>query len=138
MGVIWLVFVWTAISEIGIPNSVPHGLLCLLCSLVGAILVTTFLLLLGILVTMIYPQINCVIGRHEYEITGQGFLERNESAETLSFWHSIKAIILVGPYIYVRLNAFMFVVIPRHGFATEQDFKNFYQILSQRWNTTSP
>jgi len=137
LAVIWILFVATEIYQIGIPKNVSLALLCLLCSIVGAILVTSGLLLLGILMTILHPLTSDVIGNHEYEITEQGFLERDKSAETLSFWPGIKAIILAGPYIYVRMNALMFAIIPRHSFATEHEFENYYQTLIQHWRTTS-
>ena len=109
-------------------------LLCLLCSLVVAFVTTFALLFLGILVTLYGPQISGVVGCHNYEITEKGFLDQNEGGELLTFWHSIRAIKLTGPYILVRINIIQFHIVPRHAFPTADEFDNFYQILVKYWN----
>lgn len=135
----WVVFavIWILVAGDVISTGHPKGgamlLVCLLCSLVAALVITLSLFFIGIFLTMLSPQMGGVIGHHEYEISERGFLERNENMETLSFWHSIRAIKLAGSYIYVRISAFLFVIIPMRGFASKQDFENFYQALTQNW-----
>lgn len=115
-----LAIIWGLVVSEVIKTDIPKGLsmvlLCLACSLIGAFLITLSLFFTVVFLTMLSPQIGGVIGRHEFEITEKGFLERNENAETVSFWHSIKSIKLAGPYIYVRTSALLFAIVPRHGF----------------------
>ena len=134
LAIIWIFIAATVYEKAGIPNNVIHALLCLLCTFVGAILMMSILIIGLLFLTLTLPQISGVIGHHEYEITDQGFIERNKNAETLSFWHSIKEIVLAGSYIYVRINAYQFVIIPRRGFATQQEFENYCQNLKQFWH----
>lgn len=132
--VIWILLFMTEISKLGIPNKIILLLLCLLCSLAGALFILLTLFSIGTIISMLSPQIGGIIGAHEYEIMEKGFLEKNGNAETLSYWYSIRSIVLAGSYIYIRVSALLFMIVPRRGFASEQDFDNFYRALIQHWH----
>jgi hypothetical protein len=78
-----------------------------------------------------------VLGEHEFEIRSDGLFERTSANEGLNRWKGIQSVSRSGNQIHVRINAFLWHVIPRHGFKSDEEFHRYFELLRQRWQSAA-
>jgi|ERR1700726_881176 len=66
-----------------------------------------------------------VLGKHDYSLTEEGLREVTEVNDSLQKWNGIQDIIALPRYIFFRINGYLFHVIPRRAFASEEQFYAF-------------
>ena len=75
-----------------------------------------------------------VLGKHEYVITDEGLSERTKSNESLIKWSGIDEVKINKSYIFVRINQYLFHMVPRRSFSSLAKFEEFGNILTSRSN----
>jgi len=128
-----LAFIWIA-SEKGMPNTKIDWIGIILVSIVGGIAG----MLAGTLVSFVFillssSKSNGTLGHHEYEISAEGLFEKTPVNEGLSKWAGIQEIRVVGPYVVFRISSFLFHIIPKRSFSTEQEFIAFVEASRNAW-----
>jgi len=128
-----LAFMWIA-SDKGMPNTTIDWLGIIIGSVVGGIAG----MLAGTLVSFVFilfssSKTNGTLGHHEYEIGAEGLFEKTPVNESLSKWAGIHEIRVVGPYLVFRISSFLFHIIPKRSFATEQEFVAFIDAARNAW-----
>jgi uncharacterized membrane protein len=78
-----------------------------------------------------------VLGRHEFEIRSDGLFERTVANEQLSKWSGIAAVEDVNSFIYVKINGYLFHIIPRRSFATATEYDEFFTALRTGWQSAA-
>jgi hypothetical protein len=104
----------------------------------------------GALVAMVFGSAVCVawilsvanqktgvLGPHEYEIRSDGLFERTSANEGLNRWNGIQSVSRSADQIHVRINGYLFHVIPRHGFGSDAEFDQYFEVLRQRWQAAA-
>ena len=76
---------------------------------------------------------NGILGEHHYEIQKDGLFERTEANEGLAKWSGIERILKPKRFIVIGITGFLFHIIPRSAFKTEQEFEQFFMELRARW-----
>ena len=104
-------------------------------SFIGALVATlvTWLWNLGCILLMSNSK-SGVLGKHEYVITDEGLSERTKSNESLIKWSGIDEVKINKSYIFVRINQYLFHMVPRRSFSSLAKFEEFGNILTSRSN----
>lgn len=118
----------------GAPDSAREWTVLVIASLgggVGGMVAGLIISMLFILTTS--SKSNGILGEHEYEITPQGLLEKTNANEGLSKWSGIQDIRKVGPFLLFRISGYLFHVIPRRSFVSEEAFQDFFENAKRKW-----
>lgn len=78
-----------------------------------------------------------VLGEHEYELRSDGLFEKTVANEGLNRWSGIQSVTRSSNQIHVRINGYLFHVIPRHGFGSDDEFYRYFELLRQRWQSAA-
>jgi len=76
---------------------------------------------------------NGVLGEHEYEITSDGLFERTAANEGVSRWSGIEEVRVCRSYALFRISGYLFHIIPKRSFESEQQFNEFVQKAKHSW-----
>ncbi len=74
------------------------------------------------------------LGRHTFQIERDIFRATNELGENAIKWKGVDRVRKTKNYIYVRLNYYMYFLLPRRCFEHQNEFDNFYLLLMERTN----
>lgn len=72
------------------------------------------------------------IGNQTFKITDSGFSEVTEGTETISSWNAIEKIYKTKQYIFVRISAYRFHIIPKRAFQSDEEFEQFATLLMDK------
>jgi hypothetical protein len=97
------------------------------CALLGSVLFCV------IWVLAVANQKSGVLGEHEYEIRSDGLFEKTVANEGLNRWGGIQTISRSRDQIHVRVSAYLFHVIPKHSFRSDEDFDRYFEQLRHHW-----
>ncbi|USD23093.1 YcxB family protein [Microbulbifer variabilis] len=102
-------------------------------SFIGALVATLIAWLwnLGCILLMSNSK-SGVLGKHEYVITEEGLSESTEANEALIKWSGIDNVKINKNYILVRVNQYLFHMLPRRSFSSLAKYEEFGNILSSR------
>lgn len=67
-----------------------------------------------------------VLGIHHYELLPEGIKESTTANESLQRWGAIVTVRIHGNYLLFRVNNYLFHVIPKRAFESEENFMSFY------------
>jgi YcxB-like protein len=68
-----------------------------------------------------------VLGSHQFELLQEGLRESTSVNESLQRWESIVEIKVYGDLLLIRINNYLFHVIPKRSFKNQIEFESFYQ-----------
>ena len=117
----------------GFTFSSKSVLIGVVSSFIGALLATlvAWLWNLGCILFMSNSK-SGVLGKHEYVITEKGLFESTEANESLIKWSSIDEVEINKNYIIIRINQYLFHMLPRRSFNSLAKYEEFGNILSNR------
>ena len=97
-------------------------------------------LLGGFAVTLLFilnssNEKNGVLGKHTYKISSEGLRESTCSNEGLQKWNGVQSVGKSANFIFIRINSYMFHVIPRRAFSSLEKFEAFYVEAQNLWAT---
>lgn len=98
---------------------------------VGALLAGFAVSLAYILLTS--STINGVLGEHTYQITPEGLRESTSSNEGLQKWVGVHAVDKSSGFIFIRISGYLFHLIPRRAFGSQQEFESFFVSARNLW-----
>lgn len=95
-------------------------------------------LLAGFLISLLFITLtsnmkNGVLGRHTYRLTEEGLHESTAANEGLQKWHGIQTVGKSKSFIFLRINGYLFHLIPRRAFGTAQEFESFWAKARDYW-----
>ena len=73
-----------------------------------------------------------VVGEHYFEITEQGFHEKTNQNDSLQGWSGMLKPMRSKQLTLVRINAYLFHVLPRRAFADDHEYDAWWNELSRR------
>ncbi len=116
------------------PDSAKQVALTVAIGLVFGVLalVSTFIICLP-LVLLASNQQSGVLGEHIYTLTEDGFHERTPVNESLHKWIGIKDVKNIGDYLVLQINSYLFHIVPRRSFATNEGFEAFFHAAQVYW-----
>jgi len=76
-----------------------------------------------------------VLGKHKFRISDEGLWSSIESGESLLKWKGIQSIETTKKYIFVFVDTHMAHVIPKRCFKSEEESKQFLDILESKAGT---
>ena len=102
-------------------------------SFIGALVATlvAWLWNLGCILLMSNSK-SGVLGKHEYLITEEGLSESTEANDSLIKWSGIDDVKINKNYILVRVNQYLFHMLPRRSFSSLAKYEEFGNLLSNR------
>ncbi|GAA5444354.1 hypothetical protein Misp06_02540 [Microbulbifer sp. NBRC 101763] len=117
----------------GFTFSIKSTLIGVVSSFIGALVATLIAWLwnLGYILLMSNSK-SGVLGKHEYVITEEGLSESTEANEALIKWSGIDDVKINKNYILVRVNQYLFHMLPRRSFSSLAKYEEFGNILSSR------
>lgn len=138
-GINWLVFgiVWIWVASIAARaegfSPTPESIAVMVISTTYvALVVFAVLLLVGLVFSL--PSISKrsgVLGVHDFWIREDGLMEQTSANETLTRWTAIRKTFRTRRYIYLRINLWLYHVIPRRGFGSAAGYEAFWNALRQ-------
>ena len=95
-------------------------------------------LLAGFLISLTYVLLssnekNGTLGGHVYTLSPEGLHESTTANEALHKWSGIQSVQKSGKYIHIRINSYLFHLIPRRAFGTEKEFQEFWEKANEYW-----
>ncbi len=119
----------------GIPETTRNWVILVVASLAGGV----GGMLAGIFISMVFilstsSKTNGVLGKHEYEIAAEGLYEKTEANEGLSKWSGIQEVRKVGSFIFFKISGYLFHVIPKRSFESEEEFQGFLKLAINKWH----
>jgi len=130
------VIAWAIYTSRG-PLTVTKLAIAVFSGLVGGIIGTLIGTTLNLLGVLAMSSKGGVLGCHEYELRADGLFERTSANEQLAKWSGIDAIEMIGSLIYVRINGYLFHLIPRRSFATDSAYAEFFERLRSSWRAAA-
>jgi len=76
---------------------------------------------------------NGILGQHEYELTTEGLYEKTSANEGLSKWEGVTKIRTVGSYALFQISGYLFHIVPKRSFETEESFNSFVAYARNQW-----
>jgi len=80
---------------------------------------------------------NGVLGVHSYEITEDGLLEVTDVNEGLNRWVGIESVIRSRDYLYIQISSYLFHVISRRSFSSDEQFEDFFSEAVRCWKSAA-
>jgi YcxB-like protein len=122
----------------GSPETARNWMILVVASLGGGV----GGMLAGIIISMVLilttsSKANGILGEHEYEITPEGLLEKTNANEGLSRWSGIQEVRKAGSFILFRISGYLFHIIPRRSFETDEDFHEFLGMAKDKWRSAA-
>jgi hypothetical protein len=83
---------------------------------------------------------NGQLGTHVFTLRKDGLHQQTPFEETLNQWRGIYSIIASKHCLYIRLNWYLFHIIPAGAFTSRADFDRFSRLALELWTdaTKSP
>ena len=109
-------------------------------ALLFASFIVAFLLLLGMYVVsflfyfLLGHKTTGVLGSHQYQITPEGLLEETDVNRTLTKWSGITNLLKTNQFLFVQISWYLFHIIPRRAFKSNEEFEDFYNEIRSRKN----
>ena len=122
--------------ELGIPSSASDWIYKLFASVIGGVAG----IILGFVISMMYTlQIasskNGMLGKHHYTISEEGLHEKTIINESMNKWIGVSRINIAGSYLYFQISDYLFHVIPKRCFDSEEQFNEFTALSKKYWHT---
>jgi YcxB-like protein len=131
--IVGTVFVW-ALYDLPGPVTARKVLIAALTALAAAIGGTLAGVLCSIVLILMSSSLKVgVLGEHRFEIRPEGFFEETRANEQLNRWAGITAVGRTNSFIYVRINWYLFHLIPRRSFSEDSEYEQFFQDLQSKW-----
>jgi hypothetical protein len=67
-----------------------------------------------------------ILGTHTYQLTPEGLRESTPLNVALQKWAAIQSVGKSPNFIYLRINSYLFHLIPRRSFDSQQEFEAFW------------
>jgi len=118
----------------GIPNSLNNWFALILACIGGGVIG----ILAGVIISFIFilatsNENNGILGEHNYKITTEGLHEKTKANEGLSKWDGIQEVKVIGSYLLLRISGYLFHVIPKRSFLSDESFKMFAEASLAYW-----
>ena len=126
-------FAWRRSVRTGVAIEWILVLVSSLAAFLGVFLVSLLFVMLG------STSRSGVIGRHTFTIEDAGLREQTAANDTLSYWSAIRRIEKTRAAINVQISPWLFYVMPRRSFGSDEAFDAFFDALvSQHRAKTAP
>jgi hypothetical protein len=77
---------------------------------------------------------NGQLGTHVFNLRKDGLHEQTRFNEALHRWQGISSIIVLRHYLYIRINWYLFHIVPARAFASRADFDRFSMLARELWS----
>ena len=121
------------------PSLTPLNLaIALVSSLIGG----ASALVLGLLFSLVFVLFasntkSGVLGSHTYSIDPDGLREVTPVNEGFQKWTGVQEVGRSKRFLYVRINGYLFHLIPRHAFGSDQEFSEFSETARKFWKSAA-
>ena len=128
------IFAYSLITEH--PNSLGDIVVAAIISILAGIAG----LLAGFAVSILFilnssTEKNGVLGKHTYIISSEGLRESTCANEGLQKWNGVQTVGKSPNFKFIRITSYMFHLIPRRAFCSQQEFESFYVMALNLWQT---
>ena len=118
--------------------SFPDVGFALISSLIGGVAA----LILGFLSSMIFILLSSsiksgVLGPHTYSIDQEGLREVTPVNEGLQKWLGVQEVGRSKRFLFIRINGYLFHLIPRHAFSSDEEFNAFGTAAYNFWKSAA-
>ena len=118
----------------GIPQSTKDWVGILIASVAGGLLGVLFSFIFSMISILLRSsKITGVMGEHEYTLSPEGLHEKTEANEGLSKWRGITEVKVVGPYILYQITGYLFHIVPRRSFESDEEFRRYVSSSIEYW-----
>lgn len=113
----------------------PTEMLCMsAASAIGALCGVTIALILSLSYFFLcLNKRSGILGEHEFTIEDEGLFEKTDANETLTKWPSITSMRKTKNFILIRINNYLFHILPRRAFSNERHYDEAWAELNKRW-----
>ena len=74
-----------------------------------------------------------VLGKHRYTLREDGIFEATDANESLHKWAGLHSVIRTRKWLFVRINHYLFHMIPARAFEGPAEFQDFAEALEARF-----
>ena len=111
-------------------------------ALISSVIGGAAALLLGFLGSLIFVLLSSsvksgVLGLHTYNIEPEGLREITAVNEGLQKWTGIQEVARSKRFLYIRINGYLFHLIPRHAFSSDHEFNEFGAAAYNNWKAAA-
>jgi hypothetical protein len=126
------VFVYT------LATTFPTNVIALLGVAAVSFVVGVSALLAGFVVSFIWilstsTEKSGTLGTHIYSLSEQGLHEITKHNDALHKWTGIQSVEKSGTYIFIRINGYLFHLIPRCAFSSDKEYEEFWSKAHGYW-----
>jgi hypothetical protein len=79
---------------------------------------------------------NGQLGTHIFTLRKDGLLEQTRFNEALHRWQGVSSIVVLKHCLYIRLNWYLFHIVPARAFTSRTDFDRFSSLARELWSAT--
>ncbi len=73
------------------------------------------------------------LGTHTYSLNEQGLHETTKFNDALHKWTGIRSVEKSDSYIFIRINSYLFHLIPRRAFSSNKEYEEFWSKAYGYW-----
>lgn len=105
-----------------------------LVAVLGGFLATLVCMAVALLmISLRSKESNGILGVHRFELSAEGLRESTAVNETLQRWPAVQTIARSPIALYIGIIDSLYYVIPRRGFASEQEYDAFCKKATEYW-----
>jgi len=120
------------LTSLAVAQALAVGLVAGVLGMAIAFLVCLALMLVNL------KQGGGVLGQHTYTLREEGLHEETAVNQSLQKWSGIQSIIRRGGYVMFRLTpSYLFHIIPRRSFSSDQEFEEFWSKANSLWRPSA-
>jgi hypothetical protein len=110
----------------GFPDSNLDWKATLIGSIAGGVIAVVFNFVTCIIsILMMSKKSNGILGKHEYELTQEGLIEKTIANESINKWEGIESIKVAGSNILIQISGYLYHIFPLRFFNSQDDFDAF-------------
>ena len=110
----------------GFPDTSLDWKATLIGSIVGGVIAVFFNFFTCIIsILMMSKKSNGILGKHEYELTQEGLIEKTIANESINKWEGIESIKVAGSNILIQISGYLYHIFPLRFFNSEEEFDAF-------------
>ena len=73
------------------------------------------------------------LGTHTYSLSEQGLHETTNHNDALHKWTGIQSVEKSNSYIMIRINSYLFHIIPRRAFSSDKEYEEYWTKAHGYW-----
>ena len=125
---------YIVVSKHGFPESIRKWIFLVMICVSAGVLATIFTTIISFIPILITSRVsNGVLGKHAYKLTEEGLYEKTAVNTGLAKWEGFMEVKVTGSFVFFRMSAYLFHIIPKRSFSSNESFQSFSYLAQSYW-----